>query len=246
MRLFTPFMLVPFMLIGITILTITYINKRRKEYKNEVVHQVLSELFDEFEYGFRKGLNRERVYNTHLVRSGNQFKSDDYLKGTYKGIDFEFSDVSIKHHVKQGKTSTTYTYFVGQWIIIKPHKKVSSELYVVDKNLRYAMANNANLFKENVPKVKLESIAFNKEFNVYAHNSHDAFYVLNPAFIEKLTSIHQDDVSFYMNESELHIALYSRRDLFEPPFLGKFDIDGDRKKIKKALDDVLKYIELFK
>lgn len=239
-----PFVLfLVFMIIVISF--IIYYEKKRKAYKRDVVDVVLKSYFDDYEYHFEEGLSKSRVQDTKLVRCGNIYQSDDYIRSSYKGVEFEFSDVRIKKRVKTGKHTTTITYFSGQWIIIKNKIKLQAPLYVVDRNLSSSMAQNSSLFETSIPKVELESIEFNQEFHVYTNHAHDAFYVLTPDFIEKLIAIHREDVSFYISGEEIHIAIYSRENLFEPNVFEENTVEAKRDQISKKLDQTLKYIKLF-
>ena len=77
--------------------------KKYKELYKEIFVQVpLKKNFDNVFYAWKSGFNEHTVRNFRLFDMGNIFSSEDYLKASYKGINFELSDVTIRK--KQGKT----------------------------------------------------------------------------------------------------------------------------------------------
>lgn len=240
--------MLPLILLLIVIFTvIIFLNhQKRKKFKQDVVYPVLKEFFSDLEYGHMKGFDKRRIYDTKLVSSGNRYRSDDYIKATYHGMDFEFADVVIQNETRTNDTTHTTTYFRGQWIIVKPKRKIQGRLYVIDNRFRHSNPKGFLFFKDkSLEEVNMESELFNEEFNVYAESSHEAFYMLNPQMLLRLKAIHDEDVSFYFNGSSLHIAIYSNKLLFEPRLFDKVDIEQHRDSIKESLLDVLKYVDVF-
>ena len=156
--------------------------KKYKELYKEIFVQVpLKKNFDNVFYAWKSGFNEHTVRNFRLFDMGNIFSSEDYLKASYKGINFELSDVTIRK--KQGKS--TYTIFRGRIIIFDLPNKPIIPMRVYSKSFP---SRNRD-FKHNSEKIELESIAFNDLFDVYSQNDVDAFYVLTPVMMERFIQL---------------------------------------------------------
>ena len=66
-------------------------------YKEMICREVIEKIFAVEEYNPKKGFEAEFVKETHFISNGNRFSSDDYLRGYYKGIAFERSDVHMQN-----------------------------------------------------------------------------------------------------------------------------------------------------
>lgn len=234
-----------FLIIGIII--VSFISRARaQKYKEEVVIKVLEDMFEEYDYRMRPGYDKKRIYDTRLVQNGNRYSSDDYIRAVYKGVEFEFADVEIRNETNDGEHSSTVTYFVGQWIIVRPQKEVQGKLYVVDRQLRNSSPRGGFIFKDSsIQKVETEDVEFNDQFKVFAEYPHDAFYILTPHKMDELFRIHREDVSFFQNQDELHIAIYSNENLMEPKFFSRGTNEEEMIKVRRSLEQALSYIELF-
>lgn len=232
------------LVLGIT-LAIFY-HRRRVNYKMNVVLPILESMFGTVEYGELNGFDKHRIYDTKLVNNGNTFRSEDYLKAEYKGVTFESADVEITNVTSNGKTTTTITYFKGQWVIVKPKRKIEGRLYIIDRNFYHSDPKGFWIFKDtSLDKELMESVDFNDEFNVYAESGHEAFYVLSPQKLIALLKIHHENVSFYFNNDELHIAIYSRKNMFEPTLFGDKSMEAQKQRVTDSILNVLKYLDLF-
>lgn len=208
-----------FLIFIIAVLIITvgiyFHTKAVKAFKKNVVKVALEKVIPGAEYLEMDGFGEERIRETRLVRRSNRFNSTDYIRGVYHGLEFEFANVNISDHRSAGKSSYTVEYFRGQWLIIKPHVTLDTELYIVDKRLYHSDPDAIGWFdSRGLTKVETESIAFNKEFKVHASDPVNAFYILSPQKILSLYENEAQDVSVYLNKDELHIAIYSGSFIF--------------------------------
>ncbi len=218
---------------------------RDKKFKEEVVQNVLVDIFEDVTYTTTKGIDRNRIFETKLVNRGNSYSSSDYLKAKYHDTEFEFANVSIEDHYEVNDTSHVDVHFNGQWLIIKPTQKIQSKLYVIDKNFRYSTPHKAGFFsKTDIEKIELESIGFNKEYRTYTNDAMDAFKILSPLKIMDLYEKHHLDVSFYLNEHELHIAIFSKKFIFGKKMFANETDSEQRLRVEKEIMSVLNYIEI--
>ena len=129
---------------------------------------------------------------------------------------------------------------------MKPKRKIDGRLYVIDRNFAHSNPKGFLFGKDHsLEKIELESIAFNKEFRIYTESGHEAFYMLNPTKLLKLLEISDKNVSFYFDNDELHIAIYSNKDMFEPKFFGEIKKENYQEEIKSSILKVLEYAKVF-
>lgn len=218
--------------------------KLRKVYKETIVTPVLEGLFPGCYYDHGQGFDKGYLGETRLFSMGNRYSSSDYLKGTYKGIDFEFADVYIANEVRTNKSTVTTVYFRGQWLVVTPKKTINSKLYVIDRDNHYSSPKGWIFGGRDLEKVELESIKFNDLFKVFASEPHDAFYILTPPLIEKLLMADNRDISMYQDRSSMHIALRSNADLLEPKLFTAIDVEVEKQKVAEQMHSMLSVLDV--
>ena len=73
--------------------------------------------------------------------------------------------------------------------------------------------------EEIFKKVSMESESFNKKFNVFAQNEHDAFYIITPSLMERIERLDENNkgkLLLCFIDNRLHIGIYDGKDSFEP------------------------------
>ncbi|SEG17027.1 Protein of unknown function [Eubacterium ruminantium] len=213
-----PWML-PCGLVG-AVFTIIIVIKRNKLnktfksiYKDQVVLKVLQNHFQDVRYDWKSGFNYRFVQDMGIIASGNTYHSEDYLTAVYKGVRFQQADVTIEEETTDSDGNTTTTvYFKGRIICID-YPKQTDFVRLISKKFRFPM----HLRKKNYPDVEMENVAFNKNFAVKSSVPQDAFYLLTPQMMEKLTEI----VNVYGNVgmtcfgNRLNIAINTKRNAFD-------------------------------
>ena len=211
------------------IASVLSVDKPRKEYraafKQAVVRQALESVFTDLVYEPGEGISYETISDTGMMCMGDRFHSEDYIAARYRDICFEQSDVRIEEERSStdanGNTTTSYvTIFRGRWMIFDFNKDFRAKLQIVEKGFPTAKRKRFFGRKETLFKyVEMESETFNKTFRVYAQNEHDAFYVITPAFMERLQNLaarNGGDLMFCFADNLLHVAIHDNRDYFEP------------------------------
>ena len=214
--------------IGIIVLIISSVTVGKKFtslYKELVCKDVIAKIFDVKEYRPKDGFEKDFVRNTYLIPVGNRYSSDDYLSGSYRGVEFERCDVCMQNVTNNGKTTTTTTYFEGSWTVFTFPKKISSYLMIREKE--FLSGGRPGGIFSNAPrtdKVLFEDIHFNEKFEVYAEDEHDAFYVITPQFMECIKELeYKFDgrmIVGIMNQ-KVHILFDTRSNALEPSMLRK-------------------------
>jgi hypothetical protein len=197
-------------------------NKFKETIKNELVHLVLNDKFDDVYYDRHQSIPQGVIDQTGLVKRPDRFSGEDFIKGTYKGVSFEVSDVTLRerqeHVDSKGHRTVTYpVYFKGRWYVYKFPKTFKGTLKICETH-----PNNA----KGLEKLDTESMAFNKKFKLYASDKQYAFYHLTPIMMEKLLELeklHRGSIYFYYTGNELHIGVNDSQDYLEIPFRKAID-----------------------
>lgn len=217
----------------------------RKLYKDKYVVGALNNVFDNLNYLPDKGISWNTIAMTGMMNMGDTYTSEDYVSGTYKNVGFTQSDVHIQrreeHVDSEGHRTTHYvTTFKGRWMIFEFNKKFKADVQISQKG--FSNSRVGKLFakkEERFKRVKLESETFNKKFNVFAQNEHDAFYIITPSLmsrLEKLVSGVRGKFLFCFVDNLLHIGLDNGKDSFEPPSV--FKKFNEEEIISNVLSDI--------
>ena len=206
--------------ISLVIVNATVGKTFNQTYKEMICKGVLEQMFHVKAYTPEQGFSKDFVRSTYLIPIGNRYHSDDYIAGSYNGVDFERSDVHMQNHQKTGKTSTTVTYFKGSWTVFTFPKKVSSYMMIREKEF-LSNGRPGGLFSDapTTTKVTFEDIDFNDRFEVYAQDEHDAFYLCTPQFIErikKLEASHDGRLTIGIMNQKVHVLFYDNTNAMEP------------------------------
>jgi len=210
----------------------------KSAYKKSIILEIFNSLFTNVKYAPGMGISKSVLASTNMIDTGDNFYSDDYISAKYKDVSFEFSDVKIEEeYTDSDGDKHTVTIFEGQWYIFDFNKTFKADLQVCEKGFRNA--RRGSLFgPKKFNKVELEDIDFNKEFNVYAQNSLDAFYVLTPGTMVKIKELNdkvQGKMLFCFINNKLHVGLHSGKNLFEPALFKEINIEQNH---KQAIEEV--------
>ncbi len=208
----------------------------RNAYKAHFVAKALKEIFTDISYSHNMGMPYDTINATGMMYMGDRYSSNDFVKATYKGHPFQQADVTIQREDRDSDGDRTYvTVFKGRYAVFDLSKKFDHRMLAAGTRFACARADKKAGFK----KMELESIIFNKHFKVYAQDGFETFYLLDPAFMERLDTLWEQYagsvmVCFYNNQ--MHIAIHDNRDLFEPPS-AKNPID-DKAETQKIKDQI--------
>lgn len=192
------------------------IAKVKAELKLQLVTTLLEEEFEHVNFDPKGRIPVSRMMETKTVKRPDRYAGEDYMRGEYKGIQFEVSDVDLKerrvHRDSKGHTHVTYeTYFKGRWYIYTFPRNFHKELKILE--------SGAPLFaNKGLERVETESIQFNKKFRIYATDLEFGFYHITPSMIEKFLEfegMHRGSMLYCIRNNELHIGVNDRRDYME-------------------------------
>ena len=223
MGLMVAFFALVFGAVILTFATSKEANAYRNSYKEYFIKRNLSHIFDNLVYQHDVGLNRGLLQTSEMVYTGDIYHSNDLAQGTYKGVNFVQSDVFIQDEYTDSDGDTHYvTIFRGKFMVFEFPKKFSFKLELIGKNFGRAARIPGKNPKtgRKMDKLSTESVDFNKSFKIYAEDGFEAFYLLDPAIMEKIQKIsemHNKRVLFGFLNNTLLIGLNDGSDSFEPP-----------------------------
>lgn len=223
------------------------INKFKQQYKSIIVLEIFKNVFTDITYRPNYGIPEEDISNTNMMRMGDKYYSNDYIKAKYKNVPFEFSDIKIENeYTDSDGDKHTEILFKGQWYIFDFNKKFKADMQVCERFFRNAKRGGFfDYGKFN--KVELEDIEFNKQFNVYAQNELDVFYVLTPNTMERIKELNQKTdgkLLLCFIDNKLHVGLHNSKDLFEQSIFKKIDIEKNNKKVKNEILLITQFIDI--
>ncbi|MCR5103126.1 MAG: DUF3137 domain-containing protein [Eubacterium sp.] len=216
----------------------------KRLYKQIFVEGPLRQNFDNTYYAPKTGLDANMVGKFQLCRMGNRFDSEDYVRASYKGINFEMSDVHVWHQSNAGRGKSNITYFRGRMIVFDFLGKNVSSTRVYSNTFGERSKEGAM----ESEKVEMESISFNHTFDVYAASPHDAFYLITPQFMEMLTDLQKkyQSIAVHIWGDKVVVGFNERtNDAFDKTdWLKKISYPEEMRKIQGDIDDIKRIIEM--
>lgn len=214
-------------------------------YKEEIVRDALSQVFDQVSFNPDYGISCEQLSKTELVNTGNRFLSNDRICASYHGVSFEQSDIHIQK--KSGKRNRV-TIFCGRWMIFSFPKKFSCDLQIFTRDFSAAQQKGGVFFhrEERLSTIETENQEFNRIFVVRGNDQLEAFYLLTPHLIETLLTLSYTffcPMMLLFTDGQLHVALHNRKDALEPPLFGSLDITESRDRVREEMAVILQIIE---
>lgn len=180
-------------------------------FKQTDIQSEIQKIIPDAIYQPTEGLSKEFIYSSGILKKEDRFNSEDYLEGTIRGKRFRSSDVHLQDVRSNGKTTTVVTVFQGRFFEIDFNKKFENEVYIFPNLVgRFG-------YHKGLTRVDVESIVFNKRFDVFSKDQTSAFYLLKPRFIERLLEFREryPRVRYGFKDHVVYIAIDTRKDAFD-------------------------------
>ena len=199
-----------------------------RAFKEKYVLQTLQAAggFESLSYDPSRGFSYQEVWDSCVVATGEQkyFKSEDLLLGSFQGIPFAYCDVVTESLRRRGKRSRVETIFEGQILrfsLPEGSKWSFGHLQIFEKELL------SNLKGRTAPhKIQVEHEGFNRRFQVFAADEHNAFYLLTPQMLEQIVQFADAagcQIALTFVGPYLYVAMNSRRSMFDASVKEPFD-----------------------
>jgi hypothetical protein len=211
---------------GITFLVMgaiyAWVTSPRRQYANAYKEEILPDiarLFGDFQYSITGMIDMRSMWPSKIVPDHDNYDSEDYFRGEYKGVTIEFSEITLTERRGSGKNRRTVTVFKGLAILLDTKHKRFFGHTVLSQNQgklgkwfqqRYTGLEHADLVDPE----------FEKIFDTYTNDQVEARYLIDPLMIEKLKGLYVEyegekmAAAFFDNKMLIMIA--SSHNHFEP------------------------------
>lgn len=196
-------------------------NRFNAAFKDRYVLNTIREtgLFEDLSYNRHLGFTFEDINNAFVIDSGikHYYSSEDLVTGRYRGIRFAFGDVHTRKLVKGSKGMRVETIFNGQILRFSTFDDIKTSHGILQIFQKEFLSNLKGRIAEY--KIETENSAFNKKFDIYASDEHNAYYILTPQLMEKIEEFSdqagaQTAISFL--GPSMYVAVNRRLSMFEP------------------------------
>ncbi len=221
----------------------------KKAYKAYFVATTLEHTFTNLNYHHDLGMNREMLANTGMINLGDRYHSNDLVVANYKNVNFVQADAHIEEEHTDSDGDTTYvTIFKGRFMFFEFPKKFNFRLEVVGSKFRpYKVPRQDQKIIRKFEKIQTESTDFNKSFRIFAEDGFEAYYILDPSFMEKIQAIgetYKYQIIFGFTDNKLLVGINDGKDSFEPPKCSKpIDEKAELEKISKDIQVITDFID---
>ena len=193
----------------------------RRAYKAYFVEHSLMRTFTHLKYSHTIGIDSNLLTSSGYLRAGDRYNANDLIIAKYKDVSFIQSDVHIQDEYTDSDGDTHYvTVFKGRFMIFEFPKQFNFRLELIGKHFRVAKIPKTTTSGRKMSKLSTESTNFNHSFKIYAEDGFEAYYLLDPAMIDKLQSladIYKNNLFLGFLNNTLIVGLSDGKDSFEPP-----------------------------
>ena len=192
-------------------------NKASSLLKKRIFLDVLKQMYgDDVSYAPMEKLDANEMVKTGQYRKPDAIIGQDLIIGSYKGVSFKTSDMTLQEvHTDSDGNTTTTTYFKGRYIIYYLKRNFNHTLSIIERKFLNSLFSNKTPSGQKLVKVETESIAFNKKFDVRSDDKIFAFYIINPAFMEDIIAIEamtKGNITCYLRGNEFHLGLETKEE----------------------------------
>lgn len=164
--------------------------KKSSEFHNYFLNDeaipYLKSIIDNFKYDKDKGFSEDSLTTTNITNKYNYFESSSLISGTYKGIEFNYSDVSVVNVTKTKKDKFLVDqHFKGKIFKNEYPKPFKFTLLITKVSL---LPHDSNLLK-----VSLGSITLPDDYNIYTNSKDKLLKVIPKELIAYLETIFNKD-----------------------------------------------------
>jgi hypothetical protein len=236
-------------LLGALPLTVAKIRRRYKKLYNAViVRNSLDRYFEIEEFNSDYGIPQQLIESTNMIRTGNNYKTDDLIRGRYKDIQFMQSDVLMQDRAGADLYSNrnSITYFKGRWMIFEFNKRFKCDLMVFEKAFMITGKKHSLFLKSGIEKVEFESSEFNEHFDSYTNNQTEAFYVMTPHMMEAIEDLRKNThgaLLLCFKNNVLHVGVNSWKWAFEPPIFKSIDVSSVGGEIESDIMLITQFVD---
>lgn len=139
------------------------------------------------------GVSWRTIANTEMIYPGEYTESNSILRGQYRGISFESSELHTlcTRPVRwRSDRLIEYVFSCDQWTVLSLNGRYQPELQIIERGFRNTKHRLSLLARYTVGhRYFPKSLSFNLRFRVYAPNRSNAAYVLTPEVMKQIRNM---------------------------------------------------------
>ena len=199
-----------------------WVTQPKREYARGYKEKILPKLarvFGNFIYDADGCVMIDKLKPSKIVPSHDRCKSEDYFKGTYKGVTMEFSEIHLTEKQGSGKNRRTVTKFKGLVVLLD----MQSKKFYGHTTLMKDASKISEWFREkssNMKRARMADPEFEKIFDAYTNDQVEARYLIDPLMIENLKGLYEEYQGQSMTaawyNSHMLVMIASKHNHFEP------------------------------
>jgi hypothetical protein len=219
---------VTFFLIGFTVTIVFFYILQTEgqgtndEYIELIVKPLIKEIDPSLDYRPYKGIDRIVFENSLLfpIDKRVKYKSNNLTKGVVNNTPIEFGN--IISYIPDSDDKDEHLIFDGLFISTKMKKNISGTVCIYpdfgEKYLGFVGKGIQESRRNDLDKVTLDSLEFEKEFVVYADNPIDANYILTHSMMERILDLKKNiNAQLYISfqKQNVYIAVNNFGGIFQ-------------------------------
>ena len=211
--------------IGVIIYLSISTGKYKKSFKVGIIEQIVRAIDPNLSYDASKAVNKSHFTHSELFKkSWNEYKGDDYVQGMVGKTSLEFSEVHAQHVStdSEGRRQAS-TVFKGLFLVADFNKSFQGKTFVLPDTAEKLFGSIGSMLQSwNAARgelVKMEDVAFEKEFVVYGDDQIEARYILSTSLMERILAYKKKSnrpVRLSFIGKNVHVAISYKKSLFEP------------------------------
>ncbi|MCM1323497.1 MAG: DUF3137 domain-containing protein [Acetobacter sp.] len=178
---------------------------------------LLAGFFGNFNYSYQKKIPDDILSYSKIIKKYDKITTDDSFEGQYEGIFVDITEYTLfkRRYVNNGKNMRVIYNKNGQGVLFRAqmNKNFSGQTIVVkDKGVLNKLTHYTKL-----QRVGLESVEFEKSFEVYSNSQIEARYILTTVMLEYMLQAKKifPNITFSFFNKEIIINIETNKDLFE-------------------------------
>lgn len=210
-------------------------------FKKHFCELLVRSVYEDASYEAKPVINGREIKKLEMFMVDN-LQCEDMIRASYKGVNFSAVDMSSYTVTTNGKNNTTtITHFDGLLLRYDFNKPFEGMIRIVEKEAALFPTGTGGL-----KKVKVESIEFNNNYNLYASSEAIAFYVLTPQVIMGLLDLRKTikgAITIRITANSIYFAVGGAKNHLEPPLFKKFGRE-ELVKMSKGLEPMKVFVDL--
>ena len=205
----------------------------KARFKAEVMPRLLKITDPNRTYRADDGIGQSEFTTSGLyLREIDRYNCEDYFTGKIGATAFRFSEVNAEYKIPLNdgdglNYDTWHTIFKGLFFVADFNKHFQGKTYVLPDNIeglggigRWFQEMGGKMESRDGELIKLEDPEFEQIFAVYTTDPVEARYILSTSLMQRLSAFRKqvnEPIAISFVNSNIYIAIPSKRDYFEPP-----------------------------